>query len=184
MSFVFPTLLTIGLSLVALPVLIHLINMMRHRRVQWAAMEFLLLSQKKNRTWVLLKQLLLLLLRMGAVAAVAMLVAQPQVRSRLGNWFAGSQTHHIVLVDDSFSMSDQWADTSAFQEAKKRVLTIARQAEQQNTPQEFTLLRFSRAARTGRSMQPDLRMRVGAEFAKTLEETVEGLKPSELAMGP
>ena len=69
MSFLFPTLLTIGLALVALPVLIHLINMMRHRRIQWAAMEFLLISQKKNRTWILLKQLLLLLLRMGAVQA-------------------------------------------------------------------------------------------------------------------
>ena len=27
------------LGVVALPVLIHLINMMRHRRVEWAAME-------------------------------------------------------------------------------------------------------------------------------------------------
>ena len=41
-SFVHASLLWWGLPLVGVPVLIHLINMMRHRRVQWAAMEFLL----------------------------------------------------------------------------------------------------------------------------------------------
>ena len=46
-----------GLLIVGAPVLIHLINLLRHRRVDWAAMEFLLASQKKNRTWVILKQL-------------------------------------------------------------------------------------------------------------------------------
>ena len=65
-----------GLLAVGLPVLIHLINMLRHRRVPWAAMEFLVVSQKKNRTWVLFKQLLLLLLRM-AVLATLVLVRGP-----------------------------------------------------------------------------------------------------------
>ncbi len=158
--------------------------MMRHRRVQWAAMEFLLVSQKKNRTWILLKQLLLLLLRMGAVAAVVLMVAQPQVRNRLGMFLGGNKTHHIVLVDDSFSMSERWADTSAFDEAKKRVLAIARQAEQQNLTQEFTLLRFSKASRAGRGMQPDLRQTMDNTFRAALEQKLEELKPSELAVGP
>ena len=57
--------LTWGFLLVLLPLLIHLINMMRHRRVKWAAMEFLLQSYKKHRKWIWLKQLLLLLVRMA-----------------------------------------------------------------------------------------------------------------------
>ena len=36
----------------------------------------------------------------------------------------GTRTHHIVLLDDSFSMSDRWADTDAFSEAKKVVERI------------------------------------------------------------
>ncbi len=48
MQFLYPA-LTTGFLLVLLPLLIHLINMMRHRRVQWAAMEFLLQSYKKHR---------------------------------------------------------------------------------------------------------------------------------------
>ena len=55
--------LTWGFFLVLVPLLIHLINLMRHRRVQWAAMEFLLQSYRKHRKWVWLKQLLLLLAR-------------------------------------------------------------------------------------------------------------------------
>lgn len=184
MTYLFPGLLAIGLPLVLLPVLIHLINMMRHRRIPWAAMEFLLASQKKNRRWVILKQLLLLLLRMGAVAAVVFMVAQPQLRNQLGNWFGGSKIHHVVLIDDSFSMSDRWADTSAFDEAKKRVLAIARQIEQQQAMQEFTLLRFSKAARSGRGMQPDLRASVDSEFRAKLEQKLDELKVSELAAGP
>ena len=83
-SFVYESLFWWGLPLVGVPVLIHLINLMRHRRVQWAAMEFLLASQKRHRNSILFKQLLLLLLRMLAVAAVVLMVAQPLVRNQLG----------------------------------------------------------------------------------------------------
>ena len=55
------SILAFGFFLAAVPVLIHLINLMRHRRVQWAAMEFLLQSYRKHRKWVMLRQLILLL---------------------------------------------------------------------------------------------------------------------------
>ena len=45
------------------PILIHLINRMRFRRVKWAAMEFLLKAQKRMRRQRILEQLILLLLR-------------------------------------------------------------------------------------------------------------------------
>jgi hypothetical protein len=61
MSFLFPSLLAIGLPLVAVPILIHLINLRRQQRIRWAAMQFLLESQRRNRRWILLKQMLLLL---------------------------------------------------------------------------------------------------------------------------
>ncbi|MFZ5829065.1 MAG: BatA domain-containing protein, partial [Planctomycetota bacterium] len=141
---------------VSIPIIIHLINMLRHRRVEWAAMEFLLASHKKNRTWVRMKQLLLLLLRMAAMAAIAFMVAQPLLGSRLGGLFGAVNTHHILLLDDSFSMSDRWADTSAFDEAKKVVLRMGVQAAERAEPQTMTLLRFTHAGRIDRETQPDL----------------------------
>ena len=68
MQFLYPA-LTIGFFVALAPLLIHLINMMRHRRVKWAAMDFLLSSYKKHRKWVWLKQFILLLMRMAAVAS-------------------------------------------------------------------------------------------------------------------
>lgn len=95
-----------GLPLVAAPVLIHLINLLRHRRVRWAAMELLLASQKKYKTRVLLRQLLLLALRTAAVAGIVLALAQPRWRSALGSLFGGGRLH-VVLVDDSLSMDDR-----------------------------------------------------------------------------
>ena len=183
-SFVHESFLWWGLPLVGLPVLIHLINLMRHRRVQWAAMEFLLQSQKRHRKSILFKQLLLLLLRMLAVAALVFMVAQPLVRNQWGAIFGGSRTHHIVLLDDSFSMSDHWADTSAFDQAKQVVARLAAQAGHQDTPQVFTLVRFSRA-RMSRGMQPDLmQVSVDGSFPAQLEKVLGPLTASETAAEP
>ncbi len=188
-SFLHPTLFwTLGLpslGVVALPVLIHLINMMRHRRVEWAAMEFLLVSQKKNRTWVLLKQLLLMLLRMAAVAAVVLLVAQPVLQNRWGNLLGGTRTHHIILLDDSFSMSDRWEDTSAFAEAKRVVERIGTDAVREVNPQTFTLLRFSRVGRAQRSAAPDFtKQPVNAQFADQLGELLGKIKVTQTSAEP
>jgi hypothetical protein len=188
-SFLHPSLFwTFGaptLAVVAIPVLIHLINMMRHRRVEWAAMEFLVLSQKKNRTWVLLKQLLLLLLRMTAVAAIVLLVAQPALRTPWAGFLGGARLHHIVLLDDSFSMSDRWEDTSAFAQAKAAIGRMGAEAARQATPQSFTLLRFSRVGRGGRAADPDLLQEsVGADFSDALEPQLAKMTVTETAAGP
>lgn len=184
MPFLYPALLW-GLGLIALPVLIHLINMMRQRRVRWAAMEFLLISQKRTRTWVLLKQLLLLLMRMGAVAAVVLMLAQPILRDQWSALFGGSKTHHLVLLDDSFSMSDRWGTTSAFERAKQVVERIGQQAAAQSTTQTFELLRFSRIGRGGKTTEWDLaKQPVDSRFSSLLTDTVAGIAPSQLATGP
>lgn len=188
-SFVHPGLFwTLGLptlAVIAIPVLIHLINMMRHRRIEWAAMEFLLLSQKKHRTWVIFKQLLLLLLRMLAVAAVVFLVAQPRLQSQLGNLLGGVHTHHIVLIDDSYSMSDRWADTDAFAEAKRVVEQIGLNAIRENHPQSFSLLRLSRAAMPEGVGKPDMiKHAIGKDFSDELEKQLGKLDVSRTAAGP
>jgi hypothetical protein len=183
-TFVHPLLLW-GLAIVAAPVLIHLINMLRHRRVEWAAMEFLLLSQKKHRTWVILKQLLLLLLRMAAIAAVVLLVAEPLISSRFSRLFSRTKTHHIILLDDSYSMSDRWDDTSAFQEAKKVITRIGGEATKQIQPQVVTLLRFSHIGKSGRPTQSDLlNEQVTTDFPDRLKKVLDKCDPSESDAGP
>jgi hypothetical protein len=164
-----------GLLIAGLPVLIHLINMMRHRRIRWAAMEFLLVSQKKHRTWILLKQLLLLLMRMAAVSLVVLAVAQPVLNNELGSRLGSNKTHHFVLLDDSFSMSDHWDDTSAWAQAKAVVARIAALASRQVQPQTFTLLRYSQAVRSSGERRADfVKESVGAEFLGRLRRLMGG----------
>jgi hypothetical protein len=147
--------LTWGFLLALVPLLIHLINMMRHRRVKWAAMEFLLASYKKHRKWIWLKQLLLLLARMAAVALVVAMVAQLKTRDQWLAIFGGRVTHHYVVLDDSYSMADRVAGASAMDAAKQVIGAIVERAAQEDSPQKLTLLRYSQARQTGEGQPPE-----------------------------
>lgn len=142
--------LTWAFFLVLLPLLIHLINLMRQKHVDWAAMEFLLQAYKKHRKWVWLKQFMLLMARMLAIAAVVAMLAKLVTQREWTRLFGGKVTHHFVLLDDSFSMSERLGAVTAFDRASQVVGRIAQQTHTDAAGQgatRFTLLRYSRAAR-------------------------------------
>src|SRR5688572_9994248 len=179
--------LTWAFLLALLPLLIHLINMMRHRRVQWAAMEFLLASYKKHRKWVWLKQLLLLLARIAAIVLIVAMLAQLKTRDQWLAIFGGRATHHYVLLDDSYSMSDRVAGASAMDAAKQVVASIVERARQEDSPQKLTLIRFSRArgAASADGAQAtqlaDFNAEpIDAQFDEVLERTTRSLEPTQL----
>lgn len=134
--------LTWGFLLTLLPLLIHLINLLRHRRVKWAAMDFLLQSYKKHRRWVWLKQLLLLLLRMLIVALIVAMLAQWTPKNRILEALGGATTHHYVLIDDSLSMSELTGDATCFDIALAEVRRVVRQSQADGSPHRLTLIRF------------------------------------------
>src|SRR5262245_52648112 len=170
MSFLFPTLLSIGLPLIAVPLVIHLINLRRQQRIRWAAMQFLLESQRRNRRWILLKQLLLLATRMALVGLIVLMLAHLIVRNEWLQLLGGGTTHHLVLLDDSYSMSDRWDNTSAIAEGKRAVQAIVDQAYRQSAVQKITLLRFSEAARLSAGAQPKVfGERINDAFRSRLE---------------
>ena len=140
--------LTWGFLLVLLPLLIHLINMMRHRRVEWAAMEFLLSSYRKHRRWVWLKQLLLLLMRMAAIAAAVAMFAKLVTPDEWNRFLGRQTTHHYVVLDDSLSMSDRSGSGAAFDRARRAISQLVADARRGDQAQRLTLVRYSRATRT------------------------------------
>ena len=80
--------------------------MLRHRRRQWAAMDFLLQSYRKQKKWIRIRQLLLLLARVAiAVLLIAMLSGWTGGGKAL-QILGGTTTHHVVILDDSYSMGD------------------------------------------------------------------------------
>lgn len=91
------------LGLGALPVLIHLLNRQRYKRVRWAAMEFLLEAHKRTYRRLRLENLLLLLLRTLAVLLAALAFARP-FAAKAGHFADRDPVSCLVLVDDTLSM--------------------------------------------------------------------------------
>lgn len=97
--------LLFGMALGAIPVIIHLINRQRAKLRPFAAMEFLLLSDKRIARRLKLKQLLVLALRVLLLAALAFALAKPYVApDRLAAPDASAPGGVAIIIDDSLSM--------------------------------------------------------------------------------
>lgn len=144
MQFVFQP-LAWGFLLVLVPLLVHLINLLRHRRQRWAAMEFLLESYRKHKRWVWMKQLLLLLSRMAVMAILVAMLAQWVSGARWLSMFGQTITHHYVLLDDSMSMGDSSNGTSAYQIGLRAIAGLLQSVADEQGAHQVTILRYSRA---------------------------------------
>jgi hypothetical protein len=138
----------IATTAVSVPIIIHLINRLRYKRIRWAAMEFLLKSQQRNRRKLILEQLLLLLLRCLLVMMVALLFIRP-------TWYMGDEGrttdwphHHVILLDDSWSMRDLEnpdisSEVDAFRAATKLIGDLAEHHFRSGGTHYWTVLRLS-----------------------------------------
>jgi hypothetical protein len=144
--FLNPANMVIGGALISSPIIIHLINRMRFRRVRWAAMEFLLKSQKRNRRRLIIEQLILLFLRILLVILAALLVARFLGAAGI---FKARNTLHVVMLDDRLSMGDHWKNEdgsrrTAFDIAKQLIQKeIAQKALAARSAQRLVLRRLS-----------------------------------------
>ena len=180
--FVNPWTMAAGAALVSVPIIIHLINRMRFRRVKWAAMEFLLKAQKRMKRKLIIEQLILLLLRCLLVFLVGLLFARYLGFSPL----QGKETRataHVVILDDTPSMADHWRaengqTLTAFDKAADQAEVIARASGEATTPQTLDLLRLSDLRKpnpTGSQPgKPDLPNAV--EFGRINADSIERFK--------
>ncbi|WP_164102813.1 BatA domain-containing protein [Candidatus Laterigemmans baculatus] len=145
MQFLYPA-LAAGFLFVAVPPLVHLINMLRHRRQSWAAMEFLLASYRKQKKWIILRQLLLLLCRIGVAATLIAMLAGWTGGSAWLDAFGGQTTHHVVILDDSYSMADSSGGNTAYSRAVAALDGLARRLRMAEGNHQLTVIRSSRAA--------------------------------------
>jgi hypothetical protein len=146
--FLNPWTMIIGALLILAPIIIHLINRLRVKRVRWGAMEFLLKAQKKLKRKVILQQLLLLASRCFLIGLLGLLFGRFVGCGSLGGKDSRA-TMHFVFLDDSPSMADTFRgengkQTDSFEEAK-RVITekIVPAAAQASSPQSFEIIRLS-----------------------------------------
>ncbi len=105
MTFLSPLLLS-GLALASAPVIIHLLNRRRFIRIDWAPMNFLKLTIRKNRRRIQIEQWLLLAVRVLAVAALFFAVARPTISNNALAQLLAAQGRaaRFIVIDDSLSI--------------------------------------------------------------------------------
>lgn len=131
------------------PLLLHLWNRRQHQRAPWAAMEFLLAAVQEQARRMRLEQLLLLLLRMAIPIVLALALADP-VWETLGSSLGGvlgsqAPTHHLFVIDTSYSMDYRVADRTRLDQAKQAAINVIEQSSQGDG---FTLINLSDPSET------------------------------------
>lgn len=110
----------------AAPLLIHLLNRRRHRRIEWAAMEFLREAVHRNRRFLILRDLLLLLLRTLAVILFVLAMARPYRIAAQRAGYAGEPVHATLVLDNSLSMGYEPLKDSLLERARKKAAAFIR----------------------------------------------------------
>ncbi len=109
LPFVHPELAGAALATGLIPVLIHFLNRRRSVRVPWAAMSFLLAANRKSRSRIRFEHWLLMAARIAAIVFLGLAVARPFVPFSALTPLNTSRSHHVLILDDSLSMSTREA---------------------------------------------------------------------------
>ena len=125
MSFLNPILL-FGTAGIGIPILIHLLNRRRFRKLPWAAMRYLKASVERNQRRMKLQDWILLAIRCLLIVLVAIALARPSMKGVSLPWL-GSEVSSIIVLDRSASMAALSGDgSSRFDEAKAAALSAVR----------------------------------------------------------
>lgn len=117
-----------ALPLAAAPVIIHLMNRRRRDVIRWGAMQLLLDSTpRKRRIWQI-NDLLLMIVRALAVAAIVFAFSRPQLRSGILSGNAPGRDV-IFVVDSSLSTGRLVGGVPVFDEIRTRALELVNKLE-------------------------------------------------------
>ena len=115
-----PAFFSLVAAFVGIPLLVHLLRRRRVKIVQWAAMEFLQQSQKRQKRRLRVEEIILLVLRTLMVALAVFAFGRPVVRAvGLALLSQNTRVYAVIVVDNSFSMGHKGRDgRTAWQRAK------------------------------------------------------------------
>jgi len=114
-----------GALLAGVPILIHLLNKQRFRPTPWGAMRFVEAAWRRTRRRMQLENLLLLLLRAGAIALLALALARPFLESSSPlAALTESRRDLVVILDVSASMGHKESVETSFDRARARAAEL------------------------------------------------------------
>ncbi len=137
MYFVNPYFLFAGL-LIAIPVIIHLFNFRRYKKVYFSNVEFLKEIQLKTQKSSQLRHLLVLISRILAILCLVFAFAQPYIPVSDKNKVIQKNNIVSIYIDNSYSMDAINGNGRLFDEAKNKALEIASAYKQSDLFQVLT----------------------------------------------
>lgn len=128
-TFLYAPWMLAGLLVLAIPPVIHLLNRRRFDVVEWGAMQFLQVSEITRRR-MMLEEILLMLVRMGLLAALVLALAGPFLDVRLPASLGLRQARDVVLILDgsaSMTATDDLGGPSPAEKAREWALAYVNQ---------------------------------------------------------
>ena len=137
MTFLNPAVL-FGLLAASIPIIIHLLNLRKLKKIEFSTLQFLKELQKNKIRKIKIKQWLLLALRVLIILAIVTAFARPTlVGVSIGGTTSAAKTTAVFILDDTFSMSVVDQDGSYFNQAKETLKDLLKQFEEGD---EFALV--------------------------------------------
>ncbi|OGU74867.1 MAG: hypothetical protein A2V93_04250 [Ignavibacteria bacterium RBG_16_34_14] len=130
MTFLNPAVL-FGLLAASIPVLIHLFNLRKLKKIEFSTLAFLKELQKNRIRKVKLKQWLLLALRVLIILLLVFAFARPTLEGvAIGGTTSAAKTTAVFILDDTFSMSVVDANGSYLNQAKESIQELIRNLQE------------------------------------------------------
>ncbi|MES2681737.1 MAG: BatA and WFA domain-containing protein [Bacteroidota bacterium] len=127
MVFVYPLFLW-ALAAISLPVIIHLFNFRRYKKVYFTNVKFLKALQHESKSKSRLKELLILISRCLAIACLVLAFCQPVIPDEKSAGFKPGASAVSIYLDNSFSMENVSRQGPLLEIAKARAIELVKAA--------------------------------------------------------
>jgi len=168
MTFLNPAILW-GLLAVSVPIIIHIFNLKRTKKIEFSTLMFLKEIQQSKYRRVKLKQLLILLCRIAFVIFAVLAFSRPFEKGYLFSGNSKVRSSVLMILDDSFSMLNREAQNSDFEIAKSK------QLETLNIFDENDEIYFSTVSDLGKPSKTFIYTNIDA-----LKDTIKNTKVSDI----
>jgi hypothetical protein len=115
----------IALAALAIPVIIHLFNFRKYKKIYFTNVRFIAEIKQETKKRSQLKHLLILLARLLAIACLVVVFAQPYLPSAIMQKKLKGNQAVSIYIDNSFSMEALSSGGRLLDEAKNKALEIA-----------------------------------------------------------
>ncbi|HKI78731.1 MAG TPA: BatA domain-containing protein, partial [Ignavibacteriaceae bacterium] len=130
MIFLNPAIL-FGLFAASIPVLIHMLNLRKLKRIDFSTLAFLKELQKNKIRKIKFKQWLLLALRILIILFIVLAFARPTIKGiAIGGTTSAAKTTAVFILDNTFSMSVVDSKGSYFNQAKETIQQLLKELQE------------------------------------------------------